>query len=371
MVPKGLKQVLICIALFLTANVADARSRRNPTCNEDQQKKMTDEFQLCLGKFTKEHHEATGKATTAEQYQKHTCKLLSDTVECGELWKRCHSADEVRTIQDTHIQARITQFRDNREGIDVFKCPVVEEYINSGRADQIDQSTEGACSLAEVSQVQKDFQDCSHNQSLSLYETLQSLEEGRFSRETNELNGELAREDSEPASLDPLKDIKPRLCNSLEAIAKECIESFNKCYSREDSQQIKRQHIQQMQQYYAKIYEGAGDLSDCPQIIKLEKEEEEYEEDQMEANNEEVEDDDDEEYDYDNYYDDEDDLESTSSSTQSSSTTSTTTSYPDPEGNFVIAEPPSQHLGGASPAPKVTFAAFTMAFMALSATLLT
>ena len=202
----------------------------------------------------------------------------------------------------------------------------------------------------------------------------------------------MAREDSEPASLDPLKDIKPRLCNSLEAIAKECIgkaktnfggkfwisrlifqfsESFNKCYSREDSQQIKRQHIQQMQQYYAKIYEGAGDLSDCPQIIKLEKEEEEYEEDQMEANNEEVEDDDDEEYDYDNYYDDEDDLESTSSSTQSSSTTSTTTSYPDPEGNFVIAEPPSQHLGGASPASKVTFAAFTMAFMALSATLLT
>ena len=72
-------------------------------------------------------------------------------MECGELWKRCHSADEVRTIQDTHIQARITQFRDNREGIDVFKCPVVEEYINSGRADQIDQSTEGACSLAEVS----------------------------------------------------------------------------------------------------------------------------------------------------------------------------------------------------------------------------
>ena len=124
-----------------------------------------------------------------------------------------------------------------------------------------------------------------------------------------------------------------------------------------------------MQQYYAKIYEGAGDLSDCPQIIKLEKEEEEYEEDQMEANDEEVTDD--EEYDdYDNYYDedeDDEDLESTSSS----STTSTTTSYPDPEGNFVIAEPPSQHLGGASPASKVTFAAFTMAFMALSATLLT
>ena len=91
------------------------------------------------------------KRQFCDLFQEHTCKLLSDTVECGELWKRCHSAGEVRTIQDTHIQARITQFRDNREGIDVFKCPVVEEYINSGRADQIDQSTEGACSLAEVS----------------------------------------------------------------------------------------------------------------------------------------------------------------------------------------------------------------------------
>ena len=69
MVPKGLKQVLlICIALFLTVAV-EARSRRNPACNEDQQKKMTEEFNLCLNKFTKEHHEATGKATTAEQYQ--------------------------------------------------------------------------------------------------------------------------------------------------------------------------------------------------------------------------------------------------------------------------------------------------------------
>ena len=75
---------------------------------------------------------------------------MSDTVECGELWKRCHSEKEVRNIQDTHIQARIGQFRDNSEGIDVLKCPVVEEYLNSGRQDRVDQSTEGACSVAEV-----------------------------------------------------------------------------------------------------------------------------------------------------------------------------------------------------------------------------
>ena len=71
-------------------------------------------------------------------------------MECGELWKRCHSEEEVRNIQDTHIQARIGQFRDNNEGIDVFKCPVVSEYVNSGRMDRVDESTEGACSVSEV-----------------------------------------------------------------------------------------------------------------------------------------------------------------------------------------------------------------------------
>ena len=83
--------------------------------------------------------------------QKLTCKLLQDTVNCGELWKRCHAPAEVRSIQDTHIQARISQFRDNSDGIDVFKCPVVKEYYDSGRADRIDQSTEGACTVSEVS----------------------------------------------------------------------------------------------------------------------------------------------------------------------------------------------------------------------------
>ena len=210
--------------------------------------------------------------------------------------------------------------------------------------------------------MQKDFQDCSHQQSLSLYETIQNLEEGRFSRDTNDLAGELAREDSEAASLDPLKDIKPRLCSSLEAIAKDCIESFNKCFSREDSQQIKRQHIQQMQQYYAKIYEGVGDLEDCPQIVKLEAEED-YEEDQAEAN--EVENDEYDDYGYDDDYYEEDDSEASAASTASTSTSSTTTSYPDPEGNFVIAEPPS-HLGGASAASKLQTASMMMTLLVAS-----
>jgi len=267
------KSIAIFLLLGLLANNCQARARRNqPVCNDEQQKQMTQEFSECLNKYTKEHHESSGKAETPEQYQTYTCKLLSDTVECGELWKRCHSEDEVRNIQDTHIQARIGQFRDNNEGIDVFKCPVVSEYVNSGRMDRVDESTEGACSVSEVSEVQREFQECSHNISTKLYEDIQKLEEGRFSRDTNDLAEELIREDSEVDSLDPLKDTKPRLCTALESIAKDCIESFNKCFSQEDAEQIKRQHIQQMQEYYEKIYSNVGNLSDCPQLKFLNEE---------------------------------------------------------------------------------------------------
>lgn len=69
-----------------------------------------------------------------------------------------------------------------------------------------------------------------------------------------------------------MKDTKPRLCTALESIAKDCIESFNKCFSQEDAEQIKRQHIQQMQEYYEKIYNNVGNLSDCPQLKFLNEE---------------------------------------------------------------------------------------------------
>ena len=80
-------------------------------------------------------------------FQKYTCKLLEDTDNCGKVFKRCLPADEVRRMQDTHIQARIQQFRDDKS---VYECPVVKEYIESGRGDKVDESTEGACTVSQV-----------------------------------------------------------------------------------------------------------------------------------------------------------------------------------------------------------------------------
>ena len=67
---KSLILVIASLILLLTTEPCHARSRRNqPKCNNEQQEKMTQEFQICLEKYTKEHHESSGKATTPEEYQ--------------------------------------------------------------------------------------------------------------------------------------------------------------------------------------------------------------------------------------------------------------------------------------------------------------
>ena len=55
-------------------------------------------------------------------------------------------------MKDQHIQARMDQFKANRGGdVDITKCDVIKEYIDSGRADQVHQTTEGSCTNSEAS----------------------------------------------------------------------------------------------------------------------------------------------------------------------------------------------------------------------------
>ena len=64
------KSIAIFLLLGWCVGTCHGRSRRNqPVCNDDQQKQMTKEFQVCLDKVTKVHHESSGKAETPEQYQ--------------------------------------------------------------------------------------------------------------------------------------------------------------------------------------------------------------------------------------------------------------------------------------------------------------
>jgi len=300
-VVKPGKIFAIVLVLILWIEAGQARSRRNqPNCNEEQQNKMNTEFQECLAKYTKEHHEASGKATSDEDFQKYTCKLLEDTDNCGKVFKRCLPADEVRRMQDTHIQARIQQFRDDKS---VYECPVVKEYIESGRGDKVDESTEGACTVSQVSNAQTDFSDCSHKLSLSLYNNVQNLTDIRNERSANDLDSELELEDQEQVNptLDPIKDIRPMACETLHKIAKDCIKSFGECFTPDDANSVRKSHLTQMFTYYAQIYDGIGDLKECPEIKSFMDEDEEDLEDCMDDDCNEIYDDEDDYYDEDDY----------------------------------------------------------------------
>ena len=62
--------------------------------------------------------------------------MLKETVGCSDLYSRCQNPEEIRSVKDMHISARIDQFSGrNKDGVDVKKCPVVKEYLESGRAD--------------------------------------------------------------------------------------------------------------------------------------------------------------------------------------------------------------------------------------------
>lgn len=360
--------VLFCLAVMST----DARSRRHPSCNEDQQTKMQQEFSICIEKFTNEHHENTGKVVSTDEYQKFTCKLLSDTVVCGDLWKRCHGEEDVRSMKDMHIAARMSQFADNKDGIDVTKCAVVREYIDSGRANRVDETTEGACTYAEITSSQTDFQDCSRELSMNTWNQIKELSEARSERETNDIEEEIEREDRdaqlghapETATLNPNTEIKPRLCSTLQDIAEKCTKLITKCFSHEDTTEMRKSHIDQMRDYYTKIYEGI-DLKDCALEEYDYDDDYEYSESSHDNNNnrneQEEYDEYDDNYEYDDYEAERRDFMSSSSSSSSSSSTTTTTTesspphrtagsltdndgvtgYSRPEEDAVIAEPPS------------------------------
>ena len=126
------------------------RFNRNPGCDENEQNQMQEEYQKCATEFTSRHYTNIESAVTAEEHQKYTCKLLEDTIECDELLYRCHSAEEVKRMKDAHIAARISQFDDNQDGINILECRLAKDYIESGVGDEVDSTTAGGCTHMQV-----------------------------------------------------------------------------------------------------------------------------------------------------------------------------------------------------------------------------
>lgn len=241
------------------------RHNRNPGCNEDQQNKMNDEYKKCIQEFTNRHHSSIGTAISREDHQKYTCQLLADTVECDGLLSRCLSHEEVEDTKDGHILARINQYADNKDGINIKECPIAKDYVDSGRADKVDETTVGGCTHSEASGVQNDFQQCSHQLTQKVWDDINKMEEkkqqekGIPDKETNDILEEEQRNDQVQLDAPELKNI---LCAALQDIGDKCTDVITKCFSQDDVQQMRYNHVVQMEKYYSGIYTTV-ELSDC------------------------------------------------------------------------------------------------------------
>lgn len=257
------------------ARVRKSFPSRAKECTEKDQREMSTQFNECINKYTQIHHENMGRAVSKEDSQRYTCQMLKDTVECGSLWKVCHTPAEVRTMKDSHIEARMSQFSDkSREDVDIEKCDVVKEYVESGRAEQIQQTTEGSCTQREVSSVQSTFQKCSHNLSTGVWDRIKDMQDSRrleatklssrtVAEETNDILEEESRLDQvDEKSLVPEDELRPMLCDTLLEIGRKCVLSITKCFSREDINLMRDQHIHSMSDYYSSLYDNI-DLSEC------------------------------------------------------------------------------------------------------------
>ena len=80
-VPKVLIVALL-VSICLLSGVEGRSTRSGDDCTDDDHKEMTLAFQHCLEKFTKEHHEASGKATKPEEYQVGKCSFWNSLDLC-------------------------------------------------------------------------------------------------------------------------------------------------------------------------------------------------------------------------------------------------------------------------------------------------
>ena len=135
----------------------------------------------------------------------------------------------------------------------------------------------------QINEAQKGFQDCSHKKSLAAWDKIKN--ENNDGQDNNNID----EAETETLTSAAKKEI---LCTTLEAIGRDCVLSITKCFSTEDTLQMRRSHLVQMMNYYSTLYDGL-DLSDCPVMLARDPDELDLDHSEDDYNEEDGEEDDD------------------------------------------------------------------------------
>jgi len=174
---------------------------------------------------------------------------------CGDQWRECHGDGEVRQMRDIHIEALARQYGGNE---DLGDCQVVRELRESGRSTA-DQGDDVQCSDSRTTEIQKQFQNCSHEISTAVYE--ESLD--MFS---------------------PSK-ITYKLCKALSDIGSICVNHLKQCFATEDVKQMRKSSLEEMKEFLIRIVDGkvtSDSLNACKALDQVNYEDQGEEEDSPE-----------------------------------------------------------------------------------------
>ncbi len=112
--------------------------------------------------------------------------------------------------------------------------------------------------------MKTDFQRCSINKGTVAWDTVQDLGDDKKAAMKKSDPGAAATIDEIKTEelLDMDRDVKPIYCALLPDIDSDCGQILSKCYTKADSDQMRRAHIAQMKGYFASLYQNL-DLTDC------------------------------------------------------------------------------------------------------------
>ena len=83
--------------------------------------------------------------------------MWKSTRETFQVWIDCYNEEMMRRMKDLHLENLIA--RNSESVVDIEECDTVRHYRSRQRVEE----EEERCTNEEISQSQKQFQNCSHD----------------------------------------------------------------------------------------------------------------------------------------------------------------------------------------------------------------
>jgi len=207
---SGLRYLVLVLSVLLC--VDQSLQEEVPPCTIVKTRQVQQEFSECSRRYGDEFHDSGDGGDV--------CQLLRNIVEeCVQVFGQCHTAREIRRMQDLHIEALIDQYKQYG---DLDNCPVVKEYRESGRNEDEDEDV--LCNDDRTVAVQTDFQNCIHSTSTVAYQAILDLDDTAI--------------------------ISDKLCKAMSTIGTVCVKHLSECFADDDLSQMKRSHIEEMKKFF-------------------------------------------------------------------------------------------------------------------------